>query len=195
MNNKNHPMWNHINAPLEEKVEILAQNPYRFYIGQNVWALRNSRQEILQEYLKEAIAKENFELCQKIREVKTFISFVNNQHTNNVYLFLLETVDTNQNVKIRYYLKKEDNLLNLCTTSGDHKKLNDCKEHMELNDYLNKKDVMQLIERFLKRQEIEHKKVIFRNVGFLDEKDFRGIVDSIKEKKRTSQNTERIKNT
>ena len=94
MSNQNHPMWDHINASLKEKIDILAENPYRFYIGQNVWALRNSRQEILEYYLKEAITIENYELCQKIKEVKTFLSFINNHKTSRDYIFILETEET-----------------------------------------------------------------------------------------------------
>ena len=37
---KDHGGWRHLNASLEEKVEILSENPYRFYIYPNVWTFR-----------------------------------------------------------------------------------------------------------------------------------------------------------
>ena len=37
---KDHPGWKHLNASLRDKVEILAENPYRFYIYTNVWTFR-----------------------------------------------------------------------------------------------------------------------------------------------------------
>ena len=37
---KDHPGWKHLNASLRDKVEILAENPYRFYIYPNDWTFR-----------------------------------------------------------------------------------------------------------------------------------------------------------
>ena len=47
----------------------------------------------------------------KIKEVKTFLSFVNNHKTKRDYVFILETEETMWDAEVRYYLKKEDNLL------------------------------------------------------------------------------------
>ena len=68
---KDHPGWKHLNASLRDKVEILAENPYRFYICPNVWTFRGpSRLEVLAEFLTEAEAAEDFELCARILEVE-----------------------------------------------------------------------------------------------------------------------------
>jgi len=68
---KDHPGWKHLNASLRDKVEILAKNPYRFYIYPNVWTFRGpSRLEILSQFMAEAEAAEDFELCARILEVE-----------------------------------------------------------------------------------------------------------------------------
>lgn len=55
---KDHPGWKHLNASLRDKVEILAKNPYRFYIYPNVWTFRGpSRLEVLAEFRAEAEVK------------------------------------------------------------------------------------------------------------------------------------------
>lgn len=183
MDNQRHPMWEHINASLEEKVEILAKNPYRFYIGPNVWALRNSRQEILEDYLREAIAIEDFELCQKIREVKTFLSFINNHETNRDYVFILETEETMWDVEVRYYLKREDNLLKLYTTNNTNEEFYDCDASLKINDSLEKKDIINLLENNIEKWRTYDGLPRFRKEGLLDEKEFYAIIDSVKEKR------------
>ena len=68
---KDHAGWKHLNASLRDKVEILAKNPYRFYIYPNVWTFRGpSRLEVLTQFLTEAEAAEDFELCARILEVE-----------------------------------------------------------------------------------------------------------------------------
>ena len=67
---KDHPGWKHLNASLRDKVEILAENPYRFYIAPNVWTFRGeARVRLLQDWLKEAEQLEQYELCSRIVEV------------------------------------------------------------------------------------------------------------------------------
>ena len=69
---KDHGGWRHLNASLEEKVEILSENPYRFYIYPNVWTFRGeARIKLLEDCLKEAERLERFELCKRILEVRT----------------------------------------------------------------------------------------------------------------------------
>ena len=52
-------------------MEILSKNPYRFYIYPNVWTFRGpKRLEILSQFLAEAEAVEDFELCARILEVQ-----------------------------------------------------------------------------------------------------------------------------
>ena len=64
---KDHPGWKHLNASLRDKVEILAKNPYRFYIYPNVWTFRGAtRLEILSKFLTEAEAAEDFERLTKL---------------------------------------------------------------------------------------------------------------------------------
>ncbi|NBU82508.1 MAG: hypothetical protein EBS55_12745, partial [Flavobacteriaceae bacterium] len=62
-------------ASIEEKVEILASNPFRYYTSPNIWIGRdNSRIEELNSLLKESESKEKFELCSRIVEVKKILS-------------------------------------------------------------------------------------------------------------------------
>lgn len=68
---KDYAGWKHLNASLRDKVEILAKNPYRFYIYPNVWTFRGpARLEILSQFMAEAEAAEDFELCARILEVE-----------------------------------------------------------------------------------------------------------------------------
>ena len=68
---KDHGGWRHLNALLEEKVEILSENPYRFYIYPNVWTFRGpARLEILSQFMAKAETAEDFELCARILEVE-----------------------------------------------------------------------------------------------------------------------------
>ena len=183
MIDQSHPMWDHINASLKEKVDILAKNPYRFYIGPNVWALRNSRQEILEDFLKEAIALEDFELCKKIREVKTFLGFINNHKTSRDYIFILETEQTMWDIDVRYYLKKEDNHLKLYTANDTHEEFHNCDASLEINDYLTKKDIVELLENYFYKWQTYGGLPRLRNEGLLDKKEFYAIIDIIKEKR------------
>ena len=176
-------MWNHINASLKEKVNILAKNPYRFYIRPNVWVLRNSRQEILDDYLKEAIAHKDSELCQNIRQVTIFLNFINNHQSNSDYVFIFETEETMWDVEVRYYLKKEDNLLKLYATNNTNAKFDDCDASLEINDSLGKTDVIELLENYFEKWRTYNGLPRFRKEGLLDEKGFYAIINNIKEKR------------
>lgn len=61
----------HIFATDDEKVEILAKNPHRFYISEyGAWTLPSSdRLEILKEIYKKALQEQNEVLCQRIDQV------------------------------------------------------------------------------------------------------------------------------
>ena len=66
-----HPMYRHINATIEDRVEILAKNPLRYYLKVNVWIGRNmSRIEELDKWIKPANANYQFELSHRITEVR-----------------------------------------------------------------------------------------------------------------------------
>jgi len=66
-----HPMYSHIYATDEEKVEILNSNPYRYYIGPHVWIFRGIRRiEILDEIAQKALQENKHELLKRIGEVK-----------------------------------------------------------------------------------------------------------------------------
>lgn len=183
MIDQNHPMWDHINASLKGKVDILAKNPYRFYIGPNVWAFRNSRIKILEDYLKEANALEDYKLCQKIKEVKTFLGFINKHKTNRDYVFIIETEQTMWDVDVRYYLKKEDNILKLYSTKDTNEEFHDCEASLKINDSLSKRDVIELIEEYFGKWQTYGGLPRFREEGLLDEKEFYAIIDIIKEKR------------
>jgi len=59
---------------IEEQVELLATNPYRYYIAPNVWIGRNySRIDELTGLLKHAEEKGNSILCNRIVEVKNHL--------------------------------------------------------------------------------------------------------------------------
>jgi hypothetical protein len=64
----------HYSFSLEDRVEILAQNPVRFFTSANAWCGRGeSRLEILDEYLEEALKDEKYGLCHRIRQVQRFL--------------------------------------------------------------------------------------------------------------------------
>jgi hypothetical protein len=66
-----HPMYGHTQASLREKVEILAANPYRFYLAPNLWIGQNaSRIKELDRLLHQANLETDDFLCQRIREVQ-----------------------------------------------------------------------------------------------------------------------------
>ena len=63
-------MHDQMGLTIEKQVELLATNPYRYYIAPNVWIGRNlSRIKELNGLLKHAEENEDFELCQRIKEV------------------------------------------------------------------------------------------------------------------------------
>lgn len=63
--------FHHIFATDAEKVEILATNPYRFYISEQVWIFRGKqRLQMLDDIAKKAIAENNEALYIRITEVK-----------------------------------------------------------------------------------------------------------------------------
>ena len=66
-----HPMYAHTLASLGEKVEILATNPYRYYVAPNLWIGQNaSRIKELDCLLHQAKLEADDLLCQRILEVQ-----------------------------------------------------------------------------------------------------------------------------
>lgn len=66
-----HPMHAHIQAGLREKVEILALNPYRYYVAPNLWIGQNaSRIRELDNLLHQAKLEADELLFQRILEVQ-----------------------------------------------------------------------------------------------------------------------------
>ena len=64
----------HYSFSLEDRVEILAQDPVRFFTSANAWCGRGeSRLEILDGYLEEALQDEKYGLCQRIRQVQRLL--------------------------------------------------------------------------------------------------------------------------
>jgi hypothetical protein len=64
-------MFAHIHASLREKVEILATNPYRYYVGPNLWIGQNaSRIRELDSLLHHANLEADDVLIQRILEVQ-----------------------------------------------------------------------------------------------------------------------------
>ena len=64
----------HYSFSLEDRVEILARDPVRYFTSSNVWCERGeSRLEILDEYLGEALKDEKYGLCHRIRQVQRFL--------------------------------------------------------------------------------------------------------------------------
>jgi hypothetical protein len=66
-----HPMYAHIHASLREKVEILATNPFRYYVAPNLWIGQNaSRIRELDNLLHQAKLEADELLFQRILEVQ-----------------------------------------------------------------------------------------------------------------------------
>jgi hypothetical protein len=180
MDNTKHPMWGHINASLEDKVNILIENPYRYYIGQNVWALKNSRQEILDDYFQTALAIEKYELCQKIQEVKTFLNFINEQPAKRDSIFLLETEESIYEVGISYHLKIENDLLKLNYKIEDSEDWNYTGQSIPVSDALGKRDILKLLKHLFDGQRLFDGIGKFRRSGLLDAHDYNSIIKEIK---------------
>ena len=65
-----HPMYGHTQASLREKVEILATNPYRYYVAPNLWIGQNaSRIKELDSLLHQAKLEGDDVLCHRILKV------------------------------------------------------------------------------------------------------------------------------
>ncbi len=66
-----HPMYAHTHASLREKVEILATNPFRYYVAPNLWIGQNaSRIKELDNLLHQAKLEADELLFQRILEVQ-----------------------------------------------------------------------------------------------------------------------------
>jgi hypothetical protein len=66
-----HPMYAHTNASLREKIEILATNPFRYYVAPNLWIGQNaSRIKELDSLFLQAKLEADDLLCQRILEVQ-----------------------------------------------------------------------------------------------------------------------------
>ncbi len=66
-----HPMYAHTHASLREKVEILATNPYRYFVAPNLWIGQNaSRVRELDSLLQQAKLEADDLLCERILEVQ-----------------------------------------------------------------------------------------------------------------------------
>lgn len=66
-----HPMYAQIQASLREKVEILATNPYRYYVAPHLWIGQNaSRIKELDSLFYQAKLEGDDVLCHRILEVQ-----------------------------------------------------------------------------------------------------------------------------
>ena len=66
-----HPMYAHTHASLRDKVEILATNPFRYYVAPNLWIGQNaSRIRELDNLLHQAKLEADELLFQRILEVQ-----------------------------------------------------------------------------------------------------------------------------
>ncbi len=69
-----HPMYAHTNASLREKIEILATNPFRYYVAPNLWIGQNaSRIKELDSLFLQAKLEADDLLCQRILEVQQLL--------------------------------------------------------------------------------------------------------------------------
>ncbi|MBU3681084.1 MAG: hypothetical protein FGM16_03990 [Flavobacterium sp.] len=66
-----HPMFQHVEATAAQKVEILASNPYRYYLAPNLWIGRNNSRIVELDTLSKAVElAENQAIQARIIEVK-----------------------------------------------------------------------------------------------------------------------------
>lgn len=96
-----HPMWRHINASLSEKIKTLKENPFRFYVAENVWVPRQNRMGILNIYLKEAIEDQKYELCRIINELKLFLSALYDEENSYYKILLFITEEAKYELQIK----------------------------------------------------------------------------------------------
>jgi hypothetical protein len=71
----------HISATDEEKIEIIKQNPIKFYIGENSYLLQGiDRISYLKNMLEKSIMKEDYEICIKIKTALKKLDEYNKRH-------------------------------------------------------------------------------------------------------------------
>ncbi len=71
---KTYSMQGQMGLTIEEQVELLATNPYRYYLAPNVWIGRNlSRIHELESLYKSAEIKGDTLLCNRINEVINYL--------------------------------------------------------------------------------------------------------------------------
>ena len=140
-----HPMWRDINASLAEKIKTLKENPFRFYVAENIWVPRQNRIKLLKDHLEEAIDDEDYELCRTIHELIVFLTALYDKDNNYYKIFLLATIETRYELQIKYFLIKSENKFNIyaevddCTELYDHNVFIECSVNLsvtELNDVL-----------------------------------------------------------
>lgn len=185
-NNENvstHPMWIHVNASLEEKVKILSENPYRYYIGLNVWTFRSERLVYLEEYLKQAESEEKYELCSTILEVKKFLKAIHDHDNKSERIFLLKTEDTVFDIEVCHYLIKEGGLFKLYYNYNkeDFKEMTYSKDSIVINESLSINDILKLIKNMIERNLPLNGIARFSKPGLIDEIDFNKIIQKIKD--------------
>lgn len=164
------------NISLEERVDILAENPERYQLSSNLCLLRGDRQAILREYLDQAVYLEKFELCKKIVEVKTFLGIVNDQYVDKDSVFLLETLGAFHGVLTRYFLKKDGGLLRLYYRVEGSQEMIPSHDFLVVNESLNKTHVMKLLRDRFKGLRPFEGIPRFSNSGLLDEADFNLVI-------------------
>lgn len=85
MKNNPDPMNFHLHSSLEERVEILAGNPSRYYYNFNLWSGQNSeRLKALDWLLEIAREYEHHELIARIEEVKKNLTEIYSNQTDAV---------------------------------------------------------------------------------------------------------------
>jgi hypothetical protein len=99
---------------------------------------------------------------------------------NDKRVFILETEKTIFNVSVKHYLIDEENCLRQHYQVDDSKKLEKTTYSVKSSDYLNEKEVIDIITMQFESTRLYSGLPRFGSPGFLTEEDFNKVISGIK---------------
>lgn len=165
-------MWRDINASLEVKIKTLKNNPFRFYMYEDVWIPRQNRVEILEMFLKTAEKEEKYELCRTIKELIVFLTALYDKENNYYKILLFTTEETRCDLEIKYFLIKSENVFKVYAEVDDLNDLYDHKLNIEITESLSVDEINQVLFKLFRYNELFNGHQKYISNGLLDIHDF-----------------------
>ena len=100
---------------------------------------------------------------------------------NDKRVFILETEETIFDVSVKYYLIDEGDSMRLHYQVDDSKELEKTRYSVKSDDYLNKKEVIEIITMQFESSRLYNGLPRFGSPGFLTEEDFKKIENLLEE--------------